>query len=87
MKTSAVCKMCKKTIEKAMAYEKGVESADLDVPTQVLTVQYRPAKTNPEKIKNAVTKVGYDADEVPANPRAYYKLNGCCKKDKGIHPD
>jgi hypothetical protein len=29
--------------------------------------------------------VGYDADEVPANPRAYQKLNECCKKDKGIH--
>lgn len=87
IKTSSVCKMCKKTIEKAMAYEKGVESAVLDVPTQMLTVQYNPGKTNPVKIKKAVTKTGYDADEVPADARAYNKLDDCCKKDKGVHLD
>lgn len=85
IKTSSVCKMCKKTIEKAMAYEKGVESAVLAVPTQMLTVQYNPAKTNPEKIKKAVTKTGYDADEAPADTRAYNKLDDCCKKEKGVH--
>ena len=31
-KTSAVCDMCKARIEKSLAYEKGVQSATLDVP-------------------------------------------------------
>ncbi|UOQ67502.1 hypothetical protein [Hymenobacter volaticus] len=44
MKTSAVCDMCKTRLEKAMAYEKGVQAAVLDVPTQVLTVTYRPIR-------------------------------------------
>ncbi|QNF34279.1 heavy-metal-associated domain-containing protein [Adhaeribacter swui] len=85
IKTSSVCNMCKKTIEKSMAYEKGVKSAILDVDSQVLTVAFFPSKTNPDKLRKAVTLTGYDADQVPANERAYNKLEDCCKKDKGIH--
>jgi mercuric ion binding protein len=78
--TSAQCASCKKLLEHDLRFEKGVESVSLDVATKVLTVAYNPAKTNPEKIKKAVTKIGYDADELPADPKAYQKLNDCCKK-------
>jgi len=83
IKTSAECDMCKETIEKAMAYEKGVKSSALNVETAMLTVVYNPEKTNPEKIKKAVNEAGYDADELKANQRSYDKLNACCKK--GAH--
>ena len=79
--TSAVCDMCKTTIEKAMAYEKGVKKSSLDVESKVLTVEYNPKKTSLEKIKKAVTEAGYDADEISADPKAYDNLNPCCKKD------
>ena len=79
--TSAVCGMCKNTIEKAMAYEKGVKKSSLDVDSKILTVKYDPKKTTPEKIRKAVTQTGYDADEMPADPKAYGKLDACCKKD------
>lgn len=87
IKTSSVCNMCKKTIEKAMAYEKGVQSAILDVDSQILTVAFFPTKTNPDKVRRAVTLTGYDADQVPANERAYQKLEDCCKKDQAVHHD
>ncbi len=80
IKTSAVCEMCKETIEKYMAFEKGVKKSSLDVESKVLTVTYSPSKTNPEQLRKAVSKSGYDADEVPADPKAYKKLNACCKK-------
>lgn len=80
IKTSAQCSMCKETIEKAMAFEKGVVKADLDVETKVLTVTYKPSKTTPETIRKAVSAVGYDADEVAADPKAYQNLSNCCKK-------
>lgn len=83
IQTSAQCDMCKHTIEKAMAYEKGVKKSTLDVPSSVLTVEYNPAKTTPDKIRKAVSETGYDADDVPANPKAYEKLDPCCKK--GAH--
>lgn len=85
IKTSSVCNMCKATIEKGIAYESGVKNVNLDVPTQMLTVEYRTDKTNLETLRDAVTKIGYDADEKQADPKAYSRLNECCKKDKGIH--
>jgi copper chaperone CopZ len=81
IKTSAVCDMCKETIEKAMAYEKGVQKSELNVDTKILTVTYNPKKTTPEKIRTAVTKAGYDADEMHADAKAYSALDACCKKD------
>jgi cation transport ATPase len=80
IKTSAQCDMCKERIEKAMAYEKGVKKSNLDLETKVLTVSYLPGKTTPEKIRKALAAVGYDADDVPADPKAYAALPPCCKK-------
>lgn len=81
IKTSAVCGMCKKTLEKALSYEKGVASASLDVDSKVITVVYNPKRTNVDKLRTAISKTGYDADEVPADPKAYTQLDDCCKKD------
>ena len=81
IKTSAMCDMCKESIEKALAFEKGVKSSDLNVDTKVCTVKYDAAKTTIDKIKIAISKAGYDADDVKADPKAYNKLSPCCKKD------
>ncbi|AMS26576.1 hypothetical protein AEM51_05595 [Bacteroidetes bacterium UKL13-3] len=80
-KTSAVCEMCKETLEKAMAYEKGVKESNLNVDSKILSITFDPKKTSIEKLKIAVSKTGYDADELPAEPKAYEHLNACCKKD------
>lgn len=85
IKTSAVCGMCKTTLEKGLAYEKGVEKAVLDKNTKVLIIQFNSTKTDVAKLKKAVNDLGYDADDSPANARAYDKLEACCKKDVGIH--
>ncbi len=87
IKTSSVCNMCKKTIEKSMAYEKGVKSAILDVDSQILTVAFYPEKTNVDKVRKAITMTGYDADKIQANARAYDKLEDCCKKTNAVHKD
>ena len=81
IKTSAVCDMCKETLEKAMAYEKGVKKSDLDVDSKILTVTFDPKKTTLEKIRLAIVKSGYDADGQLADAKAYENLNACCKKD------
>lgn len=81
IKTSAVCDMCQETLEKAMAYEKGVKESHLDVDSKVLTVTFDPNKTSLAAIRKAVNMAGYDADGQPANLKAYNNLNACCKKD------
>jgi mercuric ion binding protein len=83
IKTLAVCETCKKNIETALAFEKGVKKSELDLSTKIVTVIYNPLKTTPEKLKLAISNAGYDADEVKANPKAYKKLDECCKKETG----
>jgi copper chaperone CopZ len=85
IKTSAVCGQCKDRIEKGMAYEKGIKDVVLDVDTKVATVKYNPAKTTPAEIRLAISKLGYDADDIPADKTAYAKLPACCKKDGKKH--
>jgi copper chaperone CopZ len=78
--TSAQCDMCKNRIEKALAYEKGVVSQNLDLVTKVVTIEYKSNKTNPGLLRKFVSSLGYDADDVMADAKAYSALPSCCKK-------
>jgi mercuric ion binding protein len=85
IQTSAICGMCEERIESNMAYEKGVKSVELDDETKIVTITYRVDKTDPKKLREAISKLGYDADDVKADPKAYAKLPACCKKDVAPH--
>jgi periplasmic mercuric ion binding protein len=85
IKTSAQCNMCKDRLESGLAYEKGVKDVVLDVETKILTVKYNPKTTTPEELRKKISKIGYDADDVPADAKAYEKLPACCKKDAPKH--
>lgn len=80
IKTSAQCGMCKDRIEAALAYERGIAYSNLDVNSKIIEVVYDSKKTDLSKIKTAINKAGYDADETKADPDAYAKLPNCCKK-------
>ncbi len=79
IKTSAVCEMCKAKIEKDLVFEKGVKSSDLNVDTKIVTVEYDASKTSPEKICERISKLGYNANTVVRDEKAYEKLPNCCK--------
>ncbi len=83
--TSAVCGMCKDRIEQNIAFEKGVTDVVLDLDTRIATIKYKPSKTNPDKLRLAISKLGYDADSIPADKVAYDKLPSCCKKGNEKH--
>ena len=85
IQTSAICGMCKDRIEKNMAFEKGVKSVVLDDKTKILSIEFKTGKTDKEKLKKAVTKIGYDADDLVADQKAYDRLPECCKKDNAPH--
>lgn len=80
IKTSAECGSCKKRIENALNFEKGVKKAELLVKTKEATVTFDTEKITAEKIREVIAGVGYDADNVPAQEKAYDKLPKCCKK-------
>ncbi|OGU14261.1 MAG: hypothetical protein A2X61_16750 [Ignavibacteria bacterium GWB2_35_12] len=79
IKTSAVCGHCKAKIEKAVNKLDGIESADLDSETKIVTVQYHSDVVTLENIKLAINKAGYDADDMTADKDAFDKLPKCCK--------
>ena len=74
------CDMCKSRIERYMAKEEGVTKTVVDYKRKNVKVTYWTDRTNPENIKTAIANVGYDADDVTANPDFYNKLPNCCKK-------
>jgi len=79
IQTSAICEMCQFTLEKDLAFAKGVKEATLNLDNKVMTVFYNPKKTDPEIIRKRITMVGYHADTLTRNPFAYDKLPMCCK--------
>jgi copper chaperone CopZ len=85
IKTSAVCGMCKSRIENNMAYEKGVRDIVLDLETKTAIIAYNGSKTTPDELRKAISKLGYDADNVAADTVAYRRLPACCKKDAPPH--
>ena len=85
IQTSAKCNDCKERLEHNIAFEKGVTFVELDDETKVLTIVYKTKKTDEKKLKTALTKVGYDADEMPADQKAHDRLPACCQKDAEPH--
>ena len=79
IETSAQCEMCKERIEEEMQFTKGVTAANLDVESQILTITFKSKKTNLDKIKRAISLIGYDADEILADEKAHDKLPKCCQ--------
>lgn len=85
IKSSVVCGMCDARVKKELAYEKGVTDIQVDLKEKLITVEYKPGRTDVEKIKKAITKIGYDADDLMADEKAYDKLPACCKRDVEPH--
>lgn len=79
IQTSAECESCKVRIEEKLNYTKGIVFADLDIPSKKLSVKYKTKKIRKEQILKILSELGYDADNITANPQAYEALPQCCK--------
>jgi mercuric ion binding protein len=81
------CQECKERIEKYMSHEEGIVKVNVDYKKKTATVTYWTDRTNVENIKALIANVGYDADDVTAEPDSYKRLPTCCKKpeDGGGH--
>jgi len=73
------CETCGLKFKTEMLKIKGLKMYELDDKAMTFTVYYNPKKTDLQAIKLAISKLGYDADEVKADPLAYENLDGCCK--------
>jgi outer membrane receptor for ferrienterochelin and colicins len=76
-KVSGVCEQCKDRIEKAVK-GKGVQSADWNVDTKMLTLTYEPSRVTLEKLHNRIVSAGHDTYLKKANNAVYNELPDCC---------
>ena len=76
----AQCESCGSRLEKAVFNSKGIKRVDLDEEKKTLKIIYNPQKTSPEQIRQSISKAGFDADDVKADPDAYASLDECCKR-------
>ncbi len=74
-----ICETCGKNFEANLYKINGLKMYELDEKNMTITVYYNGQKTNLQAIKTAISKLGYDADEVKADTEAYAKLDGCCR--------
>ena len=73
------CETCGQKFKTEMLKIKGVKMYELDDKAMTFTIYYNSKKTTLQAIKEGISKLGYDADEVKADPEAYESLDGCCK--------
>ena|ERR1019366_4738080 len=73
------CEACKTRIENHLAHEDGISSVKADYKRHTVTVTWYTDRTNIENIKTALANLGYDADDVTADPDAYKRLPVTCQ--------
>ncbi len=74
------CETCGQNFQENLYKITGLKMYELDEKAMTLTVYFNGKKTTLEQIKTAITKLGYDADDLKAEKDAYEKLDDCCKK-------
>ncbi len=74
-----VCDTCCGVIVKAIQSVEGVTAVKPDMEKKVMLVTYNTKGSLRGKIEKAVSKAGYQADNVKADSEAFANLPGCCK--------
>ena len=73
------CGMCQKIIEVGLAKVDGVSNPRVDLKTKKTILLHDPEKTNEKSIEKIVSELGYQANDLKANPDSYADLPACCK--------
>ncbi|WP_020570559.1 heavy-metal-associated domain-containing protein [Neolewinella persica] len=79
IQTNAICGMCKTSIEASLTALEGVKSAELDLVTKKVKIKYDDKVLDAATLRQAIANTGYNADDVPARPKAQEALAACCK--------
>ena len=75
------CETGQTRLEKHLMYTKGIKDIKFSPETSTVRLQFNAKQTNEQKIREAIAKAGYAADDVKSDPKGYAKLDPCCRKD------
>lgn len=86
-KSSIDCHSCEQKIMKNIPFDKGVKDVKVDLDKKEIKIKYRTDKTDKEKLKKSIEKLGYTAEEVvaDASQTAVAETKSCCSKSGGEH--
>ena len=73
------CETCGLKFKTEMLKINGVKMYELDDKAMTFTIYYNPKKTTLQAVKEGISKLGYDADEIKATSDGIASLDGCCK--------
>ena len=73
------CGMCTDKIASGLGKLEGVIKVDVDLEKKIGKVVYKAGVIDLGVIEKAIAAIGYDANDTPAEPKAYSGLDMCCK--------
>ena len=73
------CGMCTDKIASGLGKLDGVVKVDVDLEKKIGKVVYKAGVIDLGVIEKAIAAIGYDANDTPAEPKAYSGLDICCK--------
>ena len=79
---TAQCGMCMARIDKALNGVDGILKYKVELDDLRVKVKYDTERITLQQIEQLISNVGYQANDLPANPEAYNKLDMCCKLPK-----
>lgn len=82
IKVYGACGMCETRIENAAKSVTGVTSADWNLQTNMLTLEYDSEKVNLDDVHKKVADAGHDTDKVDASDEVYNELPACCHYER-----
>ena len=73
------CGMCTDKIASGLGKLDGVVKVAVDLEKKIGKVVYKAGVIDLGVIEKAIAAIGYDANDTPAEPKAYSGLDMCCK--------
>ena len=74
-----MCGMCEQSISKTLMETDGIKGVKVDFPNKTSQIAYDDTKISLKDIEEKISSIGYQANELVANPIAYQNLPRCCK--------
>lgn len=68
-KTTIHCKNCVKKVMDNISFEKGVKDLKVNLEEKLVTVSFDPSKTDAKTLGAAISKLGYNAEQVEEAPK------------------
>jgi len=63
-RVSMDCHSCEQKIKKNIPYDKGVKDLTTDLDKKLVTIKFESNKTDKDKLKKAIEKLGFTCEEV-----------------------